>query len=45
LAIEFTEGDASGRDLLAAPIMLLGPPVALMLFGLATRWAFRGFES
>ena len=30
-------------DLLAIPVLLFGPPVALLLFGLATAWAFRGF--
>jgi hypothetical protein len=44
LAIEFVGGEASARDLMAAPVMLLGPPIALLLFAFATRWAFRGFE-
>lgn len=30
-------------DLLAIPVLLFGPPLALLLFGLATAWAFRGF--
>src|SRR3569833_1849594 len=30
-------------DLLAIPVLLFGPPVALMIFGIATNWAFRGF--
>jgi hypothetical protein len=30
--------------LLAIPVLLLGPPIALLLFGLATGWAFRGFK-
>ena len=30
-------------DLLAIPVLLLVPPLALLLFGLATAWAFRGF--
>ena len=30
-------------DLLAIPVLLFGPPLALLLFGLATVWAFRGF--
>jgi hypothetical protein len=30
-------------DLLAIPVLLFGPPLALLLFGLATSWAFRGF--
>ncbi len=34
-----------GGPILVAPIVLLGPPLALLLFGLATRWAFEGFEA
>jgi CHASE2 domain-containing sensor protein len=30
-------------DLLAIPVLLLGPPLALLVFGLATSWAFKGF--
>jgi hypothetical protein len=45
MAIEFAGGEASARDLWAIPIMLFGPPIALLVFGFATRWAFRGFES
>src|SRR5215470_16179586 len=31
-------------DVLAVPVLLFGPPVALLLFGFATGWAFRGFK-
>jgi hypothetical protein len=31
-------------DLLVIPVLLFGPPVALLLFGAATAWAFRGFR-
>lgn len=31
-------------DLFAIPVLLLGPPVALLVFGHATAWAFRGFN-
>ena len=31
-------------DLLALPVLLFGPPVALLLFGLVAGWAFRGFK-
>lgn len=31
------------RDLLAMPVLLFGPPLALLVFGLATSWAFKGF--
>jgi hypothetical protein len=45
LSIEYIGGQATAGQLLVAPIVLLGPPVALLLFGIATRWAFRGFEA
>ena len=31
-------------EVLVVPVLLLGPPVALMLFGLGAAWAFRGFK-
>jgi hypothetical protein len=31
-------------DYLQIPVVLFGPPVALLLFGVAARWAFRGFS-
>jgi hypothetical protein len=31
-------------DFLAIPVLLFGPPVALLLFGFAAGWAFRGFR-
>jgi len=31
-------------DVLVIPVVLFGPPVALLLFGLAAGWAFRGFK-
>lgn len=43
--ITYISGETSARQLLVAPIVLLGPPVALLLFGLATQWAFKGFEA
>ncbi len=44
-AIEFISGKSTGPDLLVIPIILFGPPIALLTLGLATRWAFQGFES
>jgi hypothetical protein len=32
-------------DLLAIPVLLIGPPIALLLFGVAAGWAFRGFKA
>lgn len=31
-------------DVLEIPVLLFGPPVALLLFGVAAGWAFRGFK-
>jgi len=30
-------------DYLVIPVLLLGPPIALLLFGIAAGWAFGGF--
>ena len=32
------------EDFLAIPIVFFGPPIALLLCGLAAGWAFRGFK-
>ncbi len=37
-------GFRSSGDFLALPVLLLGPPIALLLFGLVAGWAFRGFK-
>lgn len=37
-------GFAVTGEVLVVPVLLLGPPVALMLFGLGAAWAFRGFK-
>jgi hypothetical protein len=31
-------------EILVIPVVLIGPPIALLLFGIATGWAFRGFN-
>jgi hypothetical protein len=31
-------------DFLVLPVLLFGPPVALLIFGVAAGWAFRGFR-
>jgi hypothetical protein len=38
-------GYAGNKDFVAIPILLLAPPLALLIFGLATGWAFRGFRA
>jgi hypothetical protein len=37
-------GFQSSGDFLAIPVLLIGPPIALLLFGLVAGWAFRGFK-
>jgi hypothetical protein len=32
------------EEFLSIPVLLFGPPVALLLFGLLAGWAFRGFK-
>jgi len=44
LVMYVLQGRFSGSDFLAVPVILFGPPVALLLFGIVTRWAFRGFQ-
>jgi hypothetical protein len=34
----------SARDVLVLPMLLIGPPVALLIFGIGAGWAFRGFK-
>jgi hypothetical protein len=38
-------GYSGNRDFVAIPILLLAPPLALFIFGVATGWAFRGFQA
>ena len=37
-------GFQTSGDLAVIPVLLFGPPVALLLFGIAAGWAFRGFK-
>jgi len=32
------------REVAAVPVLLFGPPVALLVFGTGVRWALRGFK-
>jgi hypothetical protein len=32
------------NEFLSIPVLLIGPPIALLLFGLLAGWAFRGFK-
>ena len=42
--MHFLQGRFTGNDFLVIPVILFGPPVALLLFGVAAQWAFRGFQ-
>jgi hypothetical protein len=45
LAINGLQGGFKEQgDYLVVPVVLIGPPIALLLFGLAANWAFRGFK-
>jgi hypothetical protein len=44
LIMYFLQGQSTGNDFLVIPVLLLGPPVALLIFGIAARWTFRGFQ-
>jgi len=44
LLMHALEGKFTGSDFLVVPFLLFGPPVALLIFGVATGWAFRGFQ-
>ena len=37
-------GFQSSDDFLAIPVLLIGPPIALLLFGLVAGWSVRGFK-
>jgi hypothetical protein len=39
-----TGGFKETGDFLAIPVLLFGPPIALLLFSIAAGWAFRGFK-
>ena len=43
-AIKFMSGEYGDQQGHVVPIVLFGPPLALLLFGLGARWAIRGFE-
>ncbi len=44
LVMQYIQGGLrTSADFLVVPIVLLGPPVAVWLLGMAARWAFHGF--
>ena len=44
-AIKFMSGEFSTPHIPVVPVVLFGPPLALLLFGIGARWAIRGFET
>ncbi len=44
LIMDGLQGGLHRAESLAIPVLLFGPPVALLLFGAACAWAFRGFK-
>jgi hypothetical protein len=38
------EDGFKASDVVVIPVLLLGPPVALLIFAIAAGWAFRGFN-
>jgi hypothetical protein len=44
LIMSVVETGFKATDALVIPVLLIGPPVALLIFGVATGWAFRGFR-
>jgi hypothetical protein len=38
------ESGFKSSDFFVIPILLFGPPVALLIFGVGVGWAFRGFK-
>ena len=38
------EGFKSPADFINVPVVFFGPPIAVLLLGLAAAWAFRGFK-
>ena len=44
-AIKFISGEFSTQHIPVVPVVLFGPPLALLLFGIGARWAMQGFET
>jgi len=44
-AIKFMGGEFPTQHIPVVPVVLFGPPLALLLFGLGAIWAMRGFET
>jgi hypothetical protein len=44
LTMYVLQGGFKASDLFVVPILLFGPPLALLVFGVGAGWAFRGFN-
>ena len=44
LIMYMLDGRFKASDLFVVPILLFGPPLALLVFGVGAGWAFRGFN-
>jgi hypothetical protein len=44
LTMYILQGGFKASDLFVVPILLFGPPLALLVFGVGAGWAFRGFN-
>src|SRR5450432_2924568 len=44
LLISALERGIGRRAFFKVPVLLFGPPIALLIFGVAARWALRGFK-
>jgi hypothetical protein len=45
LAMEFVQRDLGAADFYTWPILLFGPPLALLIFGRGALWARHGFKA
>ena len=43
LTMSTLQGGFKSSDFLVVPVLLFGPPVALLMFGVAAKWTFCGF--
>lgn len=43
-AIRFISGEYGDQQVPVVPVVLFGPPLALLVFGFGARWAVQGFE-
>jgi hypothetical protein len=44
LIMDGIEDGFKASDAIVIPVLLIGPPIALLIFAIAAGWAFRGFN-